>query len=141
MSLRSNLHNPNINNLRYANDTILMAESKKELKSFLIESERGEWKSWLKIQHSKNKDHGIQSHHFMANRWGEKMKTVTDFIFLSSKITVDSDCSHEIKALASWKKSYDKPAAAAAAKLLQLCPTLCDPTDGSPPGTPVPGIL
>ena len=40
---------------------------------------------------------------------GEKMETVTDFIFLGSKITVDSDCNHEIKTLASWKKSYDKP--------------------------------
>ena len=39
-------------------------------KNPLDESERGEWKSWLKTQHSKNKDHGIQSHHFMANRWG-----------------------------------------------------------------------
>ena len=42
--------------------------------------------------------------------------------------------------LAHWKESYDKPAAAAA-KSLQLCPTLCDPTDGSPPGSAVPGIL
>ena len=58
---------------------------------------------------------------------GEKVEAMTEFIFLSSKITVDSDCSHEIKALASWKKSYDKPAAAAAAKLLQSCPTLCYP--------------
>ena len=58
----------------------------------------------------------------------EKKETVTDFIFLVSKITVDDDCSHEIKRqLAPWKKSYDKPAAAAAAKSLQLCPTLCDP--------------
>ena len=61
----------NINNLRYADDTTVMAESEEELKSLLLdESERGEWKSWLKIQHSENKDHGIQSHHFMANRWG-----------------------------------------------------------------------
>ena len=60
----------NVNNLRYA-DTTVMAESEEELKSLLLdESERGEWKSWLKIQHSENKDHGIQSHHFMANRWG-----------------------------------------------------------------------
>ena len=58
----------NINDLRYADDTTLMAESKEELKSLL--SERGEWKSWLKTQHSKNEDHGIQSHHFMGNRWG-----------------------------------------------------------------------
>ena len=44
----------NINNLRYADDTTLMAESKEEIKSFLDESERGEWKSWLKAQHSEN---------------------------------------------------------------------------------------
>ena len=59
----------NINNLRYADDTTLKAESEEELKS-LDESERGKWKSWLKTQHSKNKDHGIRFHHFMANRWG-----------------------------------------------------------------------
>ena len=57
----------NINNLRYADDTTLMAESEEELKS-LDESERGEQKSWLKTQHSENEDHGIQSHHFMGNR-------------------------------------------------------------------------
>jgi len=71
-----------------------------------------------------------------------KVKTVTDFIFLGFKITVDDDCSHEIKRqLAPWKKSYDKPAAAAAAKSRQSCPTLCDPIDGSPPGSTIPGIL
>ena len=71
---------------------------------------------------------------------GETVETVSDFIFLGSKITADGDCSHEIKKmLTPWKKSYDQPAAAAAAaKLLQSCPTLCDPIDGSPP---VPGIL
>ena len=57
----------NINNLRYADDTTLMAESEEELKSFLM---KGEQKSWLKAQHSENEDHGIWSHHFMANRWG-----------------------------------------------------------------------
>ena len=57
----------NINNLRYADDTTLMAKSE-ELKS-LNEMERGEWKSWLKTQHSENLDHGIRAHHFMANRW------------------------------------------------------------------------
>ena len=44
------------------------------------ESERGEWKSWLKTQHSKNEDHGIWSQHFMANRWGQNV-TVTDYFF------------------------------------------------------------
>ena len=62
----------------------------------LDESEREEWKNWLKTQHSKNEDHGSQSHDFMENRWG-KMETVTNFIFLGSKITSDGDCSHEIK--------------------------------------------
>ena len=52
-------------------------------------------KSWLKAQHSENEDHGIWSHHFMAN--GKKMETLTDFILLFSKITMDGDCSHEIK--------------------------------------------
>ena len=50
----------------------------------------------LKTQHSKKEDHGIWSHHFMANRRG-KVETVPDFILLGSKITADSDCSHEIK--------------------------------------------
>ena len=82
----------NINNFRYVDDTTLMAERKEPLD----ESERGKWKSWLKTQHSKNKDHGIRSHHFMVNRW-RKVETVTDFIFFSSKITADSDCSDEFK--------------------------------------------
>ena len=74
----------------------------------LDESERGEWKSWLKAQHSENEDHGIRSHHFMGNRW-ETVETVSDFIFLGSKITADGDCSHEIKRLTPWKKSYEQP--------------------------------
>ena len=48
------------------------------------------------MQHSKNEDHGIWSHHFIANRWGT-MVTVTDFIFLGSKISADGNCRHEIK--------------------------------------------
>ena len=59
-----------INNFRYADDTTLMAESKEELNSLLMKVKEESGKSWLKTQHSKNKDHGIQSHHFMANRWG-----------------------------------------------------------------------
>ena len=53
-------------------------------------------KSWLKAQHSENEDHGIQSHHFMGNRW-ETVETVADFSFLGSKISADGYCSHEIK--------------------------------------------
>ena len=59
----------NINNLRYADDTTLMAESKEELKSLLMKVKEESEKNWLKTQHSKNEDHGIWSHHFMANRW------------------------------------------------------------------------
>ena len=59
----------NINNLRYADDTTLMAESEEELNSLLMKVKEESEKSWLKTQHSENKDHGIQSHHFMANRW------------------------------------------------------------------------
>ena len=60
----------NINNLRYADDTTFMAESKEELKSLLMKVKEESGKSWLKAQHSENEDHGIGSHHFMANRWG-----------------------------------------------------------------------
>ena len=60
----------NIHNLRYADDTTLMAESEGGTKKPLDESERGEWKSWLKAQHSENEDLGIWSHHFMTDRWG-----------------------------------------------------------------------
>ena len=60
----------NINNLRYANETTLMAESEEELKSLLMKVKEESGKSWLKAQHSENEDHGIWSHHFMANRWG-----------------------------------------------------------------------
>ena len=60
----------NINNFRYADDTTLMAESEEEIKSLLMKVKEKSEKSWLKVQHSEIKDHGIQSHHFMANRWG-----------------------------------------------------------------------
>jgi len=84
----------NINNLRYADDTTLKAESEEDLKSLLMKV-KVESESWLKAQHSENEDHGIWSHHFMENR--ETVKTVSDFIFGGSKITKDGDCSREIK--------------------------------------------
>ena len=71
-----------------------MAKSEEVLKS--LESERGERKSWLKAQHSENEDHGILSHHFMGNRWGNSGNSVRLYS-LGSKITADGDCSHEIK--------------------------------------------
>ena len=57
----------NINNLRYADDTILMTESEEELKSLLLKVKQETEKSWLKAQHSENEDHGTQSHYFMQN--------------------------------------------------------------------------
>ena len=65
----------NINNLRYADDTTFMGESIEELKSLLMKVKEERGKNWLKTQHSKNKDHSIWSHHFMANRWGNNGKS------------------------------------------------------------------
>ena len=62
----------NINHLRYADDTTLMAESEEELKSLLMKVKEESGKSWLKAQHSENEDHDIWSDHFMANRWGNR---------------------------------------------------------------------
>ena len=72
-----------------------MAESEKGLKSLLMKV-KGSDKGDLKLNIQKNKDHGIQSHHFMANRWGNNGSSVRLY-FGGSKITADGDCSHEIK--------------------------------------------
>ena len=86
----------NINNLRYADDTMIMAKSKEELKSFLMKVKEESEKVGLKLN--------IQKTEIMASgpitSWqidGETVETVADFIFLGSKITADGDCSHEIK--------------------------------------------
>ena len=65
----------NINNLRYADDTTLMAESEEELKSLLMKAKESE-KGWLKAQHVENEDDGIWSYHFMGNRWGNSGNSV-----------------------------------------------------------------
>ena len=82
--------------LRYADDTILMAASEEELKSLLMKVKEEREKAGLKFSIQKTLDHGIWSHHFMANRWGNSGNT-TDFIFLGSKVTADCDYSNEIK--------------------------------------------
>ena len=88
----------NINNLRYADDTNLMAESKEELKSLLVKVKEESEKAGLKLNIQKNKDHGTTPGPIVSGQIdGETMETVTDFIFLGSKITADSDCNHEIK--------------------------------------------
>ena len=66
----------NINNLKYADNTILMAERKEESKSLLIKMKEDSKKAGLKPQHSENQDHGIRAHHFMGNRWGNSGSSV-----------------------------------------------------------------
>ena len=97
----------NINILTYADDTTLMAESEEELKSLLIKVKEGSEKAVLKLSIQKTKIM-VSSLITSCQTDGETMETVTDFIFLGFKITVDGDCSHEILILAPQKKSYDK---------------------------------
>ena len=95
----------NINNLRYADDTTLMAESEEELKSLLMKVKVESKKVVLKLYIKKMK--------ILASgpitSWEIDGETVADFIFGGSKITADGDCSHEIKTLTPWKESYDQP--------------------------------
>ena len=98
----------NINHLRYTDDTTLVAESEEELKSLLMKVKEESEKVGLKLN--------VQKTMIMASSpitswqiYGEAVEKVRDFIFLASKITVDFDCSHEIKILTPWKKSYDQP--------------------------------
>ena len=86
----------NINNLRYADDTTLMAESEKELKSLLMSVKEESEKAGLKLSIKKIKIMASGS----ITSWqiqGEKVEAVTDFLFLGCKITADGDCSHEIR--------------------------------------------
>ena len=97
----------NTNNLRYTDDATLMAESEEELKSLLMKIKEESKKVGLKLN--------IQKTNIMASgpitarkMDGETVETVSEFIFLGSKITADGDCSHEIKNF-PWKESYDQP--------------------------------
>ena len=98
----------NINNLRYADDTTLMAESEKELKSLLMKVKEESKKVGLKLN--------IQKMKIMASgpitSWeidGETVETVSDFILWGSKITADGDYTMKLKTLTPWKKGYDQP--------------------------------
>ena len=85
-----------------------MAESEEELKSLLLKVKVEREKIGLKLNIQKMKIRASGP----ITSWeidGKTVETVSDFIFLGSKITADSDCSHEIKTLAPWKKSYDQP--------------------------------
>ena len=91
-----NIAERSINNLRYADDTTLMAESEKELKSLLMKLKEESEKAGLKLNIQKTK---IMASGPIAS-WeidGEKVETVSDFIFWGSKITADGDCNHDIK--------------------------------------------
>ena len=97
----------NISNLRYADDTTLMAESEEELKSLLMKMKEDSEKAGLKFNIQKTKIMAFSP----IISWqidAEKVETVTDFISLGSKITADGDCSHEIKRHLLLG-SYDKP--------------------------------
>ena len=96
----------NINNLKSTDDTTLMAESKEELNSLLMKVKEESEKVGLKLNIQKTK---IVAPGLITS-WqidGESMETVTDFIFLGSKIAADDDWSHEIKMTAPWKKSMN----------------------------------
>ena len=98
----------NINNIRYADNTTLMADSKKELKSLLMKVKEESEKAGLKLSIRKTKILPSGS----ITSWqidGETMETVIDFIFFDSIITAEGDYNHQIKMLALWKKSYDMP--------------------------------
>ena len=98
----------NINNLRYADDTTIMAESEEELKSLLTKVKEECEKVGLKLNIQKTKIM-VSSPITSWEIDGETVETVSDFIFLGSNITEDGDCSHEIKTFAPWKESYDQP--------------------------------
>ena len=98
-----------MNNLRYADDTTLMAESEEELKNLLMKVKEKSEKAGLKLNIQKTKTMASSP----ITSWqidGETVETVTGFIFGGSKITADGDCSHEIKRrLLLGRKNYDQP--------------------------------
>ena len=101
-----------IHNLRYADDTILMAKSEEKLKSLLMRMTEKSEKADLKLREKKKKKPNIKASVPITSwqiEWG-KVEIVIDFIFLGSKITVDGDCTHKFNnTFTPWKKSYDKP--------------------------------
>ena len=97
----------NINNLRYADDTTLMAKSEEELKSLLMKVKEESEKVDLKLNIQKTKI--MASSPITSWQIDEKQWKQWQTIFLGFKITAYGDCSHEIKTLARWKKSYDQP--------------------------------
>ena len=130
----------NISILRYADDITLMAESEEELKSLSMKVKEESEQAGLKFNIRKTKTMASSP----ITSWqidGETMETVTDYF-----LGLQNHCRWWLqpwnsKTLAPWKKSYDNLAAAAAVKSLQSCLTLCDPIDGSPPGSTILGFF
>ena len=127
----------NINNLRYADDTTLMAESEEELKSLLLKVKEESEEVGLKLN--------IQKTEIMASgpitSWqvdGDTLETVGDFVFLGSKISADGDWSHEIKRrLLLGRKVMTNLSSLQFSSVAQSCSTLCDHMNPSTPGLPV----
>ena len=126
----------NINNLRYADDTTLMAESKEELKGLLLKVKEESEKVGLKLNIQKTK---IMTSGPITS-WQIDGETVADFIFLGAKITADGDCSHDIKRhLFLGRKVMTN--LESESEVTQSCPTLCDPMGCSLSGFSVHGIF
>ena len=122
----------NIDNLRYADDTTRTAESEEKLKSLLMKVKEESEKIGLKLN--------IQKTKIMASgpitSWQIDEETVSDFIFLGSKITADGDCSHEIKRRLLLGRKV-RTNLVQFSSVTQSCPTLCNPMNHSTPGLPV----
>ena len=122
----------NINNLRYADDTTLMAESEEELKTLLMKVKEESEKVGLKLNIQKTKI--VASNPITS--WQLDGETMTDFIFLGSRITANGDCNHEIKRhLLLERKAVTN--LVQFSSVAQLCLTLCNPMNHSMPGLSV----
>ena len=130
----------NINNLGYADDTTLMAESKEALKNFLMKVKEESEKAGLKLNIQKTK---IKAS-ITITSWqidGETMEIMTDFIFLRSKITAHGEFSHEIKRYLLLGRKAMTNLSDQIRSVTQSCPTLCNPMDYSLPSFSVHGIF
>ena len=127
----------NIRSLRYADDITLITESE-ELKSLLMKVKEESEKAGLKLNIQITKIMASGPNISWQKTW-ETMETVRDFIFLGSNITADGDCSHEIKrCLLLGRKVMIN---LLLLRLSRFSQSLCDPTDGNPPRSPISGIL
>ena len=102
------------------------------------EGEGGEWRSWLNIQNIQETDHGIQSRHFMANRWGNNGNYDRLFPWAPKSLRT-ATAAMKLKDTCSLEEKLWQTCCCC--WVAKSCPTLCNPIDSSPPGSPIPGIL